>query len=153
LVSSIQCQEATKLIVGYQSYLKNGIWPKETGEPLKGALMIDLQYNRYSVMEIKRNKSCVVCGENGLAEKPVPVLMIPIGDIHDSTSRLHQIVASRMKLTGPKIMLFLQRQNKTVRVERAQSLRRLRIGAGSVMTAVAQDGPDYSEAVVRLTRP
>ena len=153
LVSSIQCQEATKLIVGYQSYLKNGIWPKETGEPLKGALMIDLQYNRYSVMEIKRNKSCVVCGENGLAEKPVPVLMIPIGDIHDSTSRLHQIVASRMKLTGPKIMLFLQRQNKTVRVERAQSLRRLRIGAGSVMTAVAQDGPDFKEAVVRLTKP
>ena len=153
LVSSIQCQEATKLIVGYQSFLRNAFWPKETGEPLRGVLMIDLQYNRYSLMEIKRNKSCVVCGENGLAAKPVPVLAIPIGEVRDSTSRLHQMVASKMKLTAQHVMLFLQRQNKTVRVERGQSLRRARIGAGSVITAVAQDGPDYSEAVVRLTRP
>jgi len=152
LVSSIQCQEATKLIIGYQNYLKDAIWPKETGEPLRGVLMIDLQYNRYSLMEIKRNKSCIVCGENGLAEKPVPVLTIPIEETHDSTSRLYQMVASRMKLTTQQVMLFFQRKNKTVRVERGRSLRRARVGVGSVMTAVTQDGPVYNEAVIRLTR-
>jgi molybdopterin/thiamine biosynthesis adenylyltransferase len=152
LVSSIQCQEAIKLIIGYQSYLKNGIWPKETGEPLKGILMIDLQYNRYSLMEVKRNKSCVVCGDNGLVQKPVRILAIPMKNLHDSSSQLHQIVAREMKLTEQQIMLFSQRRNKTARIEKKQSLRKLHIGAGSIITVVAQEGPDYNEAIVRLSR-
>jgi hypothetical protein len=56
LVSSIQSQEAVKLIIGYQNHLKGNSWPKEAGEPLSGILMIDLQYNRYSRVDIKRNK-------------------------------------------------------------------------------------------------
>ena len=151
LVSSIQCHEAMKLIVGHQSYLKNGVWPKETGEPLKGILMIDLQYNRYSLMEVKRNKNCIVCGDNGLVQKPVPILTIPMKNLHDSTSQLHQIVAHEMKLTEQQIMLFSRRRNKTARIEKKQSLRRLHIGAGNIITVVAQDGADYTEAIVRLS--
>jgi molybdopterin/thiamine biosynthesis adenylyltransferase len=153
LVSSIQSQEAIKLIVGRQSYLKNGMWPKETGEPLKGILMIDLQYNRYSLMDVKRSKSCIVCGDNGLVEKPVPILTIPMKDLHDSTSQLHEIVAREMKLVGEQVMLFSQRRNKTARVERKRSLRGLHIGAGDIITVVAQNGTDYAEAVVRLSGP
>jgi len=153
LVSSIQCQEAIKLILGYQSYLKNGSWPKETGEPLNGVLMIDLQYNRYSLMEVKRNKNCVVCGDNGLVQKPVPIITVPMEKLHDSTSQLHQIVAREMKLTKQQVMLFSQRRNKTARIEKKQSLRRLRIGAGSIITVVAHDGSDYTEAIVRLSKP
>ena len=152
LVSSIQCQEAVKLIVGHQSYLKNGMWPKETGEPLKGILMIDLQYNRYSLMDVKRSKNCVVCGDNGLVQKPVPILTIPVKDLHDSTSQLHHIVAHEMKLAEQQIMLFSQRRNKTARIEKKRSLRRLHIGAGNIVTAVVQNGADYTEAVVRLSR-
>jgi molybdopterin/thiamine biosynthesis adenylyltransferase len=151
LVSSIQCQEATKLIIGYQSYLKNGTWPKETGEPLKGILMVDLQYNRYSLLEIKRNKSCIVCGDNGLAQKPVPILTIPIGELHDSTSQLYQVVSRRMRREEQQIMLFSQRRNKTNKIEKKRSLRRLRIGVGSIITAVAEDGSEYSEEIVRLS--
>jgi molybdopterin/thiamine biosynthesis adenylyltransferase len=152
LVSSIQCQEAVKLIVGHQSYLKNGMWPKETGEPLKGILMIDLQYNRYSLMDAKRSKNCVVCGDNGLVQKPVPILTIPVKDLHDSTSQLHHIVAREMKLAEQQIMLFSQRRNKTARIEKKQSLRRLHIGAGNIVTAVGRNGADYAEAIVRLSR-
>ena len=152
LVSSIQCQEAMKLIVGHESYLKNGVWPKETGEPLKGILMIDLQYNRYSLIDVKRSKSCIVCGDNGLVQKPVPILTIPMKDLHDSTSQLHQIVAHQMKLEEQQVMLFSQRHNKTARIEKKQSLRRLQIGAGNIITVVAQNGTDYAEAVVRLSR-
>jgi len=151
LVSSIQCHEAMKLIVGHQSYLKNGVWPKETGEPLKGILMIDLQYNRYSLVEVKRNKNCVVCGDNGLVQKPVPILTIPMKNLHDSTSQLHQIVAREMKLAEQQIMLFSQRRNKTARIEKKQSLRRLHIEAGNIITVVVQDGADYTEAIVRLS--
>jgi hypothetical protein len=152
LVSSIQCQEVTKVIVGYESYLKNGIWPKQTGEPLRGILMVDLQYNRYSIMEVKRNKNCVVCGDNGLAHEPVPILTIPMTNLRDSTSQLYRMVAREMKLTEGQVMLFSQRRNKATRIEKRQSLRKLRIGAGSIMTIVAQDGPDYTEAIVRLSR-
>jgi len=153
LVSSIQCQEAIKVIIGYQSYLKNGSWPKETGEPLKGILMIDLQYNRYSLMEVKRNKNCLVCGDNGLVQKPVPIITIPMENLHDSTSQLYQIVAREMKVTNQQVMLFSQRRNKTARIEKKQSLRRVHIGARSIITVVAQDGSDYTEAIVRLSKP
>ncbi len=152
LISSIQCQEATKIVVGYQNYLKNGIWPKETGEPLKGILMVDLQYNRYSLMEIKQNKTCIVCGDNGLAQKPVQVLTIPIQELHDSTSQLHRVVAQEMRLTEQQIMLFSQIRNRTIKIEKKRSLRRLQIRSGSIITVVTQDGAEYAEAIVRLSR-
>ena len=152
LVSSIQSQEAAKVIVGYQGYLKNGTWPKETGDPLRGILMVDLQYNRYSLMEVKRNKNCIVCGDTGLAQKPVPILTISMTDLHDSTSKLYQTVAQKMKVTEEQIMLFSQRRNKATRIEKRQSLRRLRIRAGNILTVVAQDGPDYTEAIVTFSR-
>jgi uncharacterized protein YigA (DUF484 family) len=140
-----------KLIVGHQIYLKNGVWPKETGEPLKGILMIDLQYNRYSLMEVKRNKNCVVCGDNGLAQKPVQILTISMRDLHNSTSKLYQAVARKMNVREEQLMLFSQRRNRVTRIEKRQSLRKLRIGARNVMTVVAQNGPDYTEAIVRFS--
>jgi len=152
LVSSIQCQEAVKLIIGYRAYLKNGEWPKETGEPLKGVLMVDLRYNRYSVVDVKRNKNCIVCGENGVAQRSVPILKIPITGLRNSTSRLYETVAKQLRLTDRQVTLFSQKDGKTVKVEKGQSLRRLRIGKNSVLTVVAQNGPDYREAVVRLSR-
>jgi len=151
LVSSIQCQEAAKLIMGYRGYLKTGAWPKETGEPLKGVLMVDLRYNRYSLMEVKRNRNCIVCGDRGVAQSPVPTLTIPISQLRDSTSRLYEAVAKEMKLTVQEIMLFSQKGNKTVKVEKEQSLRRLGLGMRNILTAVAHDGSDYREAAVRLS--
>ena len=152
LVSSIQSQEATKVIVGYRAYLKNGTWPKETGDPLSGILMIDLQYNRYSLMDIKRNKNCIVCGDKGLAQKPVAILTISMNELGDSTSRLYQTIAREMKIAEDQVMLFSQRHNKVTRIEKRQSLRRLRIEAGNIMTVVAQDGSDYTEAIVRFSK-
>ncbi len=152
LVSSIQCQEAAKLIMGYQAYLKDRVWPKETGKPLEGALMIDLRYNRYSLVEVKRNKNCIVCGDSGVAGKPVPILTIPVTRLRDSTSRLYETVSEEMKLTDQQVMLFSQKANRTIKVEKGRSLRKLGLGAQSVLTMVAQKGPDYSEAIVRLSK-
>jgi uncharacterized protein YigA (DUF484 family) len=103
-------------------------------------------------MDAKRSKNCVVCGDNGLVQKPVPILTIPVKDLHDSTSQLHHIVAREMKLAEQQIMLFSQRRNKTARIEKKQSLRRLHIGAGNIVTAVGRNGADYAEAIVRLSR-
>jgi hypothetical protein len=103
-------------------------------------------------MEVKRNKNCVVCGDNGLAQKPVPILTISMTDLHDSTSKLYQTVAQKMKVKEERVMLFSQGRNRATRIEKQQSLRRLRIGAGNVMTVVAQDGPDYTEAIVKFSK-
>lgn len=152
LVSSIQCQEAAKLIMGYKAYLNNGVWPKETGEPLRGVLMVDLRYNRYSVTDVKRNKNCIVCGDSGVAQAPVPILRISVAQLHDSTSHLYKAVAEKMKLTDQQIMLFSQKHNKTAKVEKGGSLRALGLGTKSILTVVAKDGSEYREAAVRLSR-
>jgi len=152
LVSSIQSQEAIKLIIGYPKYLKAGTWPKPTGEPLKAILMIDLRYNRYSLMDIKRNKNCIVCGDSGIVEKPAPILTIPVAHLGDSTSQLHHTVAKEMKLTDQQVMLFSQKGNKTIKIDKGHSLRKLGLGAQDILTVVAQDGPNYREAIVRLSR-
>jgi adenylyltransferase/sulfurtransferase len=52
IVAGIQANEAMKIIVGLP--------------PLKGALLLDVLNNSYSVLPLKRNKSCFVCGENAV---------------------------------------------------------------------------------------
>ncbi len=151
MVSSIQCQEATKLIIGYRDYLEKGVWPKETGEPLKGVLMVDLRYNRYTVVDVKRSKKCVVCGDSGVAQTRVPILTIPIEPLRDSASRLHETVSRKLKVSDQQVMLFSQDKNRTIKVEKGQSLKKLGLGPLSVLTAVAQSGTDYTEAIVRLS--
>ena len=55
MVSAVQTQEAVKLLIGYDSYRTTGKWPESVGEPLAGILIADLKFNRYSVMQLKRN--------------------------------------------------------------------------------------------------
>lgn len=151
LVSSIQGQEAAKLIMGYRYYSKSGAWPKETGEPLKDVLMVDLRYNRYSLLKMNRNKNCLVCGGQGVARETVPILTIPIPRLRDSTSRLYQTVAKEMKVTNRNVAIFRQKGNKTLKVEKGRSFRRLGLRTRSILTVVAQKGSDYTEAVVKLS--
>ena len=113
--------------------------------------MIDLRYNRYSLMEVKRNKNCIVCGDSGIVEKPVPILTVPVAHLGDSTSRLHHAVAKEMKLTDQQIMLFSQKGNETIKIEKGHSLRKLGLGAQDVLTVVARDGSSYREAIARLS--
>ncbi len=64
LVSSVQSHEALKIILSTKKV------PNEViGEPLKDPLIIDLKYNRYTVMPIKKNNKCIVCGKDGIAKE------------------------------------------------------------------------------------
>ena len=69
LAASIQAQELVKVALGYEEFLRTGSWPKAHGKPLDGVLIVDLDHNRYTVMELKRNERCLVCGKGGVAEK------------------------------------------------------------------------------------
>jgi hypothetical protein len=57
-----------------------------------------------------------------------------------------------MKLTDQQVMLFSQKGNKTIKIDKGHSLRKLGLGAQDILTVVAQDGPNYREAIVRLSR-
>ncbi len=153
LVSSIQCHEATKLIIGFPTYSEKGTWPKETGEPLKGILMIDLRYNRYNVVDVKRNKNCVVCGDEGVGRTPAPIISLALRTLKDSTSRLHEEVMRRMKLTNAELMLFSQKGGRSVKIEKGLTMRKLGLRPRSVLTAVVREGSHYREAIVRLMPP
>lgn len=69
LAASIQAQELVKVALGYEEFLRSGSWPTAHGKPLEGVLIVDLDHNRYSVMDLKRNERCLVCGRGGLAER------------------------------------------------------------------------------------
>lgn len=113
--------------------------------------MVDLRYNRYTVVDVKRSKKCVVCGDSGVAQTRVPILTIPIEPLRDSASRLHETVSRKLKVSDQQVMLFSQDKNRTIKVEKGQSLKKLGLGPLSVLTAVAQSGTDYTEAIVRLS--
>ncbi|MEM3754795.1 MAG: ThiF family adenylyltransferase, partial [Candidatus Bathyarchaeia archaeon] len=71
LASSIQAHEVIKLILGYEDYSKNHEWPESVGKPLKGILLIDLKHNRYSIVDLKKNEKCIVCGKDGIGKDKV----------------------------------------------------------------------------------
>lgn len=153
LVSSIQSQEATKLIIGFPTYSKKHRWPKETGEPLQGVLMIDLRYNRYNIVELKRNKNCVVCGDEGISKSPAPIISVQMKTLDHSTSRLHEEVMKSMNLKNGELMLFSQKRGRIVKIEKDCTTRQLGLGPGSVLTAIVRQGMDYREFIVRVLPP
>jgi adenylyltransferase/sulfurtransferase len=69
LAASIQAQELVKVALGYEEFLRTGSWPGAHGKPLDGVLIVDLDHNRYTVMDLKRNERCLVCGRGGIAER------------------------------------------------------------------------------------
>jgi len=87
LVSSIQTQEAAKVLLGYKAYLRDGMWPEKTGKPLEGIWIADLRYNKYSILQLTKNKNCMICGEHGEASEAVKRLEIPVNEFSRTESR------------------------------------------------------------------
>ena len=86
LAASIQAQELVKVALGYEEFLRTGSWPGAHGKPLDGVLIVDLDHNRYTVMDLKRNERCLVCGRGGIAERAarrVRVAPRGLGDLGD----------------------------------------------------------------------
>ncbi len=73
LTSSIQTQEAMKILMGYDHFKKKGKWSGKFGKPLDGIWLADLSYNKYSIMEVKKNKNCIICGKDGIGKDPITI--------------------------------------------------------------------------------
>jgi molybdopterin/thiamine biosynthesis adenylyltransferase len=150
LVSSIQTQEAMKIILGYGTFLKEKKWPSSIGEPLKGVLLIDLRFNRYTKMELNRNSRCMVCGKDGIAKKTVSRYEIPIAEVRDSTTELQKRL-SELSNQPLEVLMFKENRGKLIPVKTGKKISDYSLRRQNFVHAVFKGDRDtYSEAVIRL---
>jgi len=150
-VSSIQTQEALKLILGYKDFIESKTWPQYVGEPLKGILIADLKYNRYSNLDLRRNETCIVCGKEGVGKDVVQKIEIPFKSLRNSTSRLWKLVSRQLDEDVEELQLFKITVDELVKINYGTKLGVYGMGIDDVVQAIFKKKPDeYEEAIVRL---
>jgi len=116
LVSAIQTNEVLKMIVGYPIFSQTGAWPRETGQPMRGIWIADLNLGQCVTMPLDRNERCVVCGKEGVSREFVRRTKVPIRDLGRSTRSIRRA-----------ILRFLPKKTEDVRISRINSQREQRI--------------------------
>jgi len=62
VIGAVMAQEVLKILFGYERFVKEGVWTKETGIPLAGRrLYINMRLNIYEVFDLEKNPSCPIC--------------------------------------------------------------------------------------------
>jgi len=162
LVSSIQTQEAIKILLGYKDYLKSGEWSTFTlpngekravGEPLRGILIVDLQYSKYSILELNRNPNCIVCGKKGVAKETVPRYEISFEDLENSTTELKKKVIVCLGIKNRSIDRMLSKgiAGEQVLVQTKKKLSDYGIRPDRFVRVIfKQETGEYKEAIFRL---
>jgi molybdopterin/thiamine biosynthesis adenylyltransferase len=149
LAASIQTQETLKILMGYQEYKNSGKWPQNIGNPIKGVLIADLKYNKFSIMQLEKNKKCIVCGEKGIA-KPAKRIRIPFGNIKD-TKDLIRIVGKEIEGSVETVELYSPAYAPLKKIMPERSLKEFNIHKGSFIFAIKNMGnEDYEEIILKL---
>jgi len=152
LVSSIQTQEATKIMLGYKSFLKEKKWPSHVGEPLRGVLLIDLRFNRYSKIDLSKNPKCMVCGKDGIANNIVSRYEIPLSKVRDSASKLQRLISELSTVKSTEILMFRERGKELIPLDAGRKLSKYGLKKGDFVHVVRKNAENsYSEAIARLT--
>jgi len=150
-VSSIQTQEALKLILGYKDFMESRTWPQYVGEPLKGVLIADLKYNRYSNLDLRRNETCIVCGKEGVGRDLVQKIEIPLKSVRNSASRLEKLVSRQLDEDAQELQLFKITVGEPIKIDYGTKLSLYGMGRDAVVQAIFKKKPDeYKEAIVRF---
>jgi hypothetical protein len=146
LAASIQTQETLKILMGYQEYKTSGKWPQNIGNPIKGVLIADLKYNKFSIMQLEKNKKCIVCGEKGIA-KPAKKITISIENI-DDTMELIKVIEKEI---GVHARLYTTSHMPSEGIEAGKSLGAYKLHRGSHILAVVVSSEDtYEELFIKL---
>jgi len=150
-VSSLQTQEALKLILGYKEFMESKTWPQQVGEPLKGVLIADLKYNRYSNLDLHRNETCIVCGKEGVGKDLVQKIEIPFKSLRNSASRLRKLVSRQLGEDVEELQLFKINLGELIKIDYGTKLSVYSMGKDDVVQAIFKKKPDeYKEAIVRF---
>ena len=147
LVSAIQTQEVTKILLGYKNYLQTEKWPETTGQPMQGIWIADLKYNKYSLLNLAKNKNCMVCGEHGEARNTVERIDIPIKKFFSSDLReryLRDIFPE-----SDEFLFFKMSKGKPIRINNDKILKK-DLGKGDYLLVTLKRKGEYIEAITRL---
>lgn len=149
LTSSLQSQEAMKLLLGYKNYKEKGVWPKKTGKPLKGVWVADLDHNKYSIIDLKKNSGCFICGKNGLVKEPIPIHEFRIKELKDSSKKLFE----RIKIiSGRKIdkISFVDSFGELKEIKSERKLSDYQLDKGERLHAIFEQEEDYKEMIIKI---
>lgn len=146
LAASIQTQEALKILTGYKEYRKLGKWPPNIGQPINGIFIVDLKYNKFSIIQLEKNKKCVVCGDKGLA-KPAEKITIPLNRIKN-TKDLIAIIEKKVKFP---VELYTTSDMPSEKIEASKSLKEYKLKKGAYVLALTRPSEDfYVEFFIKL---
>jgi molybdopterin/thiamine biosynthesis adenylyltransferase len=147
LVSSIQTQEVTKILLGYNEYLKTAKWPETAGQPMQGIWIADLKYNKYSLLKLAKNKNCMVCGEYGEARNTVQIIDIPIKKLFPANLRNRYL--KDIFPESDEFLLFKLSKGKPIRINDDKILKKDLL-KGDYLLVTLKRKDEYIEAIARL---
>lgn len=149
LASSIQAHEALKLILGYEEYLKTNKWPESVGKPLKGILLIDLKYNRYSIIELEKNEKCIVCGKEGIGKDKVSRIDLKVNE-KTNYLELKELIESKLNEKIEAFYLFETDKNNPIKIDE-KVLKTKGLKPGTLLHVIFKNKKEeYNEVVVRI---
>jgi len=147
LVSSIIAHEVIKIILGLEEYRKIKKWPDKYGIPLGPILFMDLKNNRYTLMPLKRNQACLVCGKDGITKSAVSRFDVPLHDIR-ARGKLRRTVSRVIRPQG-KMTLFSETERGERRIGDEDNYR---VRKGDYVKVLVEDEKgDMNESICRLT--
>ena len=146
LVSAILAQEAIKLILGQNQYVNEKKWPETTGPPLRSILFIDMKNNRFSSMELKRSKTCIVCGKDGTTSNPALQIQLPLSTLRQPN--FEKTIRTAAKLQNGTLRVFTETADGELMVKNA--IPRLKKGDYLRVLCEKDDG-EHLEMVCKLT--
>lgn len=147
LVSSVIAHEAVKIILGLEEFRKTKTWPGKNGEPLGPILFMDLKNNRYTLMPLKRNQACLVCGKDGTTKSAVSRVDLPLRDTIGK-GRLTRAMTRAISLQG-KTTLFSENETGERKID---GKGKYRLRKGDYIKVLVEDNKgDINESICRLT--
>ncbi len=147
LVSSIQTQEAAKILLGYENYLKTEKWPEKTGQPMQGIWIADLKYNKYSLLKLAKNENCMVCGKHGEARNTVERIDISTQIFYSNDLRNKYL--RKMFPDSDEFTFFKMSEGKPIRIDPNKILKK-DLKTGDYLLVTLKRKSEYIEAIIRL---
>lgn len=149
LTSSLQTQEALKLLLGYENSEEKGSWTGKSGKLLKGVWIADLNNNKYSIVDLKKNKDCFVCGKDGLEKDQIPFHEFGIDELKNSTTELFDRVN---KIFGKEldIISFVDSEGKIIEINENKKLSDYKIEKGEYLRATLKKAEEFKELIIKI---
>jgi molybdopterin/thiamine biosynthesis adenylyltransferase len=146
LIAAIQSHEIIKILLSSKKVSNEII-----GEHLVDILLIDLKYNRYSTLPIKRNKKCIVCGDEGIAKEKSTVLTVSAEKIL-TLEFLNNLTKNRKRKVDDYTIL-MEDEAKFIKVEKDEWNNAFKLAKGKYIYVIfkSKSSEEYKEILFKVS--